>query len=296
MPVQASAERATAAVRADGARVAAIRNSLDANDPDSIAALGARAQGEVVACIEQLREAGRGGDFSECADLVRHLRNRLNQLDPSTLRTRTGLGGLFDSRGRRLKRFRKRFIVAVREAAAAASDLGARTRRMLEGGATLDALHDRTRAVVLEIEACIEAGRTRLAEMAPTAPADGDAAAPGPSLREQLSARLDALAGLRAVALNQLPLVRMAQNAGACAADALDKAMAAMAGWREDWGQALGMERPGRVRPDPEGLARARQAVEAVLDRAEATLEAARARLGEAEQRMVRNLRTARGD
>lgn len=296
MSVQASAERAPVTVRADGARVAAIRNSLDANDPDSVAALGARAEGEVVACIEQLREAGRGADFDECADLVRHLRARLDQLAPSALQTKRGLGGLFDSRGRRLKRFRERFVDVVREAAAGAADMSARTKRLVEGGAALDALHDRTRAVILEIDACIEAGRARLAEMAqPTQAEDGDAPALAPSLRDQLSARIETLAGLRAVALNQLPLVRMAQNAGACSADALDKAMTAVAGWREDWGQALAMDRRARVRPDPDWMAKARQAADEVLARAEATLAAARMRLGEADQRTARNLEAARG-
>lgn len=294
MPVQASAERATTAVRADGARVAAIRNSLDPNDPASVAALGARAQSEVTACIEQLREAGRDADFAECADLVRHLRARLDQLDPAALQTKRGLGGLFDSRGRRLKHFRERFVDVVREAAAGAADLSTRTKRLVENSGALDALHDRTRAVILEIDACIEAGRARLAEMADPAPAQ-DGEAPSPSLRDRLSARIETLTGLRAVALNQLPLVRMAQNAGACSADALNKAMAAVASWREDWGQALGMDRRARVRPDPDWLTRARQTVAEVLDRAEATLASARTRLGEADQRMARNLEAARG-
>lgn len=261
----------------DGGRVAAIRNTLSLDDADSIAAFGERPRRDILACLEQIA-GGAETDLDDCADAVGHLRRRLAELDPAQLAAPAGLAGLFSTRGGRLERFRDRFVDTVRALASAGGDLKARLARLDGRGQSLNAAHEQLRAAIHELDAHIEAGRARL---------EGEAEADDPaSPQVRLATRLGALTGLRAAALSQLPVVRMAQNADAYAAEAAAAGLKATIIWRDEWGEALGMDRRRRIRPDTVWLGQARQDADEALARAEIALGAARARRTEAETRL----------
>lgn len=314
----------------DPGRVAAIRNSLDVNDPAELAAFGDRARREVTASVDRLLAEVRTGDLVEASVVLGHARDELALLDPAALEPRRGLAGLFDSRGRRLKRLRAAFRRAEPALEAFAADLGERGQSLRRRSEALDTLHAQTRAFILELDAYLEAGRARLPEASREAPepepvpvpqaaepatadaadappatgAGADAETPAPerpaevgplpppllSPYERLEARLAAMGAVRAAALRQLALVRMAQNADLPAVARLATAGEAVARWRADWTEGLGLQarRPRRIRADATRLASEKVALEGVLTGIEQSLAGARARRAEAAERMER--------
>lgn len=307
----------------DAGRVAAIRNSLDVNDPAELAAFGDRARREVTASVDRLLAEVRTADLLEASTVIGHCRDELALLDPAALEPRRGLAGLFDSRGRRLKRMRDVFRRVEPLLTDLAAELGQRAESLARRSTALDALHEQTRAFILELDAYLAAGRDRLPEASREAPepepepepaplpetaeAPADAAGeagdepdrpaergplPPPLLspHERLERRLQAMAGVRAAALRQLALVRMAQNADLPAVARLRSAPAAVARWSADWTEGLGLDRrrPRRIRADGGRLAEEKAALETALAAVERSLADARARRAEAAERMER--------
>lgn len=309
----------------DAGRVAAIRNSLDVNDPAELAAFGDRARREVTASVDRLLAEVRTGDLSEASTVIGHCRDELALLDPATLEPRRGLAGLFDSRGRRLKRMREAFRRVEPMLTDLAAELGQRAESLARRSSALDALHEQTRAFILELDAYLAAGRDRLPEASREAPepepepepqpepgpepgpepaeaaAGEEGAADRPAERgplpppllspyERLERRLQAMAGVRAAALRQLALVRMAQNADLPAVARLRSSPAAVARWSADWTEGLGLDRrrPRRIRADSGRLAEEKAALETALAAVERSLADARARRAEAAERMER--------
>ncbi len=265
----------------DAGRVAAIRNTLTLDDVQSVAGFGVQARRDVLACLEQAIEAGET-ELNDCVELLARLRGRMAGLDPAALASPGGLAGLFSTRGGRLERFRDRFVEAVRALASTSAEIRPLLARVETRGQTLDAVHDRLRAVIQEIDACLEAGRARRAEAG-----DGEAAT-------VLDQRLADLGALRGAALAQLPVLRMAQNADGFGAEAARAAIRAAVVWRDEWGEALGMERRRRIRPDLVWLNQARQDADEALARAEVALSTARARRAGAGDRLRQAAEAAR--
>lgn len=301
----------------DAGRVAAIRNSLDVNDPAELNAFGDRARREVTASVDRLLAEVRTADLLEASTVIGHCRDELAQLDPATLEPRRGLAGLFDSRGRRLKRMRETFRRVLPLITDLASELGERAESLARRSAALDTLHEQTRAFILELDAYLAAGHDRLPEASREAPGPDPAPEPEPapetaaeavegegerpaergplpepplSPYERLERRLQAMAGVRAAALRQLALVRMAQNADLPAVTRLRGAPEAVARWARDWTEGLGLDRrrPRRIRADVARLAAEKAALEEALAAIERSLADARARRSEAAERMER--------
>ncbi|RZJ75926.1 MAG: hypothetical protein EON88_36485, partial [Brevundimonas sp.] len=90
----------------DRARADALRETLDAEPADRF---GEAARTALVAAADRLVAEARSRDLGDCQDLLLHVRALLDAMDPRQLQTRGGLAGLFDSRGRRLKLFRRKF-------------------------------------------------------------------------------------------------------------------------------------------------------------------------------------------
>ena len=102
----------------------------------------------------------------------------------------------------------------------------------------------------------------------------------------RLRARLADLESARASALQQLPLVRMAQNTDGFLADAMEQAQAGLARWRDDWRQMLGAHGQRGFRANIPMLAEAKLAVLDAVRQAQARLADGRGRRAEAEERM----------
>lgn len=132
-----------------------------------------------------------------------------------------------------------------------------------------------------------------VAEAPPPEPA---AINPGLAVPHPLAARLDALVAARNAALRQLPLVRLAQNADCRVPDRLKSVGEAVTGWREEWGDALGVngKRTKRIKPDQVWLARERESLVGLIDAADRDIAAARERRVEAETRMETVAETVR--
>lgn len=144
----------------DADRTAAIRDAIDLNDPDLGQTFGERARLEVLTLIERLLAETRAGDLGECAVLLTHVRERLAPLDPSALQP----AGWFDSRGRRLKRFRADFLAAVHGVSDTVGDIVDRGGGLDRREAALEQLWTETRTAISELDAYIAAGQARLAE------------------------------------------------------------------------------------------------------------------------------------
>lgn len=140
---------------ADPDRVAALRHEA-LTDPDD--AFAERALAGLRGAVERLLAEARHSDFVEAADLIRHARHLLAGLDPRMLEPRKGLGGLFDSRGRRLKRFRAEYLAAAASAADTAASLADRGASAARRSAALETLHAEARRVIAEADAAIAAG------------------------------------------------------------------------------------------------------------------------------------------
>lgn len=271
----------------DAARVAAIRDGIDIHDPVAAETFGEAARVDVENALARLADAG-GAELADCADMLNQAEARLQALSPSALETRRGLAGLFDSRGRRLQGFRGAFQAAQSALADIGADLSRRAQAATGGVEAIDGLHADLQARVLELDALIAAGLSRLAATPRVVLNDGaDGTAPPPSAADIMEARLGQLADLRNAAVRRLPLARMMQNAGRTVPSRLAAAEAAFTAWKDHWTQELGLEgrRPRRVRPDVTGLTQSRDAVLKDISQCRAALAAANARQAEIEAR-----------
>lgn len=273
-----TAERPFAAVPApDADRVSTIRVDLDPARPDTFGAFAEPARESLRSACEALVDDRGGRAADEAAERLSAICDAARGLNPQSLTPRRGLVGLFDSRGRRLKRMREAFLATDQRLAGLAEELGARVSALKARAEALEPRQEALRAPIVELGAWLEAGRQRLAD----APDDGSEGEASP--RRQLSDRLERLAAGRVAALGQLPLVRILQNADASAAQRLEGAAAAVQAWRDDWRKALGLEgkRRRKVQPEPSTLA-------SLTDRLDATARRARAALDEGRQRRAR--------
>lgn len=259
----------------DAARVEALDAAFDGAAVETFAE---PARAAAVERLERALAAVRTGDLTEAAAQLTHARQTLDGLRPEALEPRRGLAGLFDSRGRRLKRFREAWARAAATLSEVAADLSGRVAGAARRSGVLDGVWSELRDAVADLDAHLLVAVRRLSAPSP----EGDAPPP-------LAARHATLDACRAAALSALPLLRSAQNADARAAERLKACAEGVAAWRDDWKDALGLSgrRPRKVRPDRERLLRLRDDLLARIDRALAELTAARARRAEVEARLA---------
>ena len=260
----------------DAARVAEIDAAWD---DAQVEAFAEPARLAAVERIERALAAARTGDLTEASAQLTHARSVLEGLDPNALEPRRGLGGLFDSRGGRLKRFRETWGRAAAGLTETAKELSGRVEGAGQRSGALDTAWTEIRDAMVDLDAHLAAAAGRQAGHTPT---EGDAPHP-------LAARRATLENCRAATLQSLPLIRSAQNADARAAEALKACTDGLASWREDWKDALGLnaKRPKTIRPDRERMGKARADLQARIDRALAELTASRSRRAEVEARMA---------
>lgn len=268
----------------DAARVAEIEAGWDEAGAQAFAE---PARAAAVERFDRAFTAIRTGDLAGAAERLDEVRSVLNSLNPDALEPRSGLAGLFDSRGKRLKRFRENWRGAIAGLTGAAEGLSEPIADADRRATALDGVWAEVRDTVAELDAHLSVAASRLNGAAPTEDA-GD---------RPLKARSEALDACRAAALQTLSLIRVAQNADARAAGSLKTSVEAVTAWRDDWRDALGLagKRPKKVRPDPERLVRSRGIVLARIDRALAELNTARARRAEVEGRMAELRATLQG-
>jgi uncharacterized protein YaaN involved in tellurite resistance len=224
----------------------------------------------------------RSRDLSELSDVLRQAGDVVKSLEPAML-TPTGMASMFGGRARRLAWFRGRYEAAARTLDAITNDLRTRATQVERKGQSLNHLHEQARAFILELDAHLEAGKTRSAEVLSHG---SDAAG---EIADRLGARLGSLEDLRARAVQQLPLVRMVQNIDAPVSETVEHAAAAITTWKADWADRLGMhlDQRAKMRPDEGGLDQTKADLLKALDGANATLADARSRRGEAEREMT---------
>ncbi len=259
----------------DAARVAGIHAAYD---EATAHAFGEPARAAAVERLERALAAARVGDLAGVADSLAGVRSLIEALQPRALEPRRGLAGLFDSRGKRLKRFRETY----RDAAARLTDSAALpewVQAAARRSGALETVWSELRDAVADLDAHLAAATRRLTGHAP--------AEDGPP--HPLEARKATLDACRAAALQSLPLIRSAQNADARASEALRTCGEGLTTWRDDWREALGLsgKRPRRIRPDAERLARSRDQVLARLDRTLAELKALGARRNDVAGRLA---------
>jgi uncharacterized protein YaaN involved in tellurite resistance len=278
---------APVAPQADASRVAAIRNSLDLKDVEGF---GEKARRAVGASVERLHAEVKTRDLSDLSDVLRRAGDAVQALEPALL-TPTGMAAMFGGRKRRLNWFRNRFDQASRSLDNLTTELRDRAQKIERKTQSLNTLHEQARSFILELDAHLEAGRVRGAE----ALAQGTDKAAEAAAR--LKRRIGDLEGMRLKAVQQLPLVRMVQNVDAPVGDAVEHAAAAIAAWKTDWSERLGLQLDprARIRPDEGGLAEAKSKLLASLDAIEKALAEARARRSEAESELEQAAKSAKG-
>ena len=260
----------------DPARLDGIDAAFDAT---AAHAFGDPARAAAVERIGRALTTARADSLEATASALSLLRTRIEALRPDALEPRRGLTGLFDSRGKRLNRFREQF----RDAADHLTDSGAAVAERIEGAArraaSLDAVWAEIRDAVVDLDAHLAVAARRLYGHAP---AEDGAVHP-------LEARKAALDACRAAALQSLPLIRGAQNADARTSGTLKACADGFVAWRDDWRDALGLsgKRPRRIRPDKERLARSRDQVLARLDTTLSDLTTLGARRADVERRLA---------
>ncbi|CAN5136508.1 hypothetical protein BH10PSE2_BH10PSE2_05000 [soil metagenome] len=232
---------------------------------------GEDARKVLIAVTDRVRAEMRSGELTEALAVLHHLRAGLDSLHPSALVTRRGIGGLFDSRKRRLKNFRLRFAEATRTLSESLDDLQVRIGAMTRRSSVMDRLWADMRRAIVEADAFVAAAFTD----APTTEIG-----PGHSGHR--------LADARDAGLRVLPQVRVAQNADGLAAHRLKLACDAMLEWHHEWSAGLGVgpKRAKVSRPDNDRLATSRDTVLAMLDAATREVDVARQRRLEADARI----------
>ncbi len=260
-------------------------------------AFGAGVHNDLASTLERIASEARHGDFSEAMDLLRHARSRLEALNPGDLEPR----GWFDSRSKRLKRFRAAFQDCADALTHAATELDDRAQRMLRRVDSLETLGGQARAQIIDLDAHVEAART-----APRAAPEGLSAAVDDLSRavaeeeaggtDSWDNRASALMSVRDAGVRQLPVLRSAQNIAAATPAAVKAACASVSTWRSEWTGALGLagRRPRKVKPDLTVLRRTQGALVSDIDRATAALEQARARNADVEHRLDTAAKAAR--
>ncbi len=224
----------------------------------------------VIAGCESLNQTCQGADADFIRGQLDDLRARVASVRPADLTPRTGLGGLFDSRKKRLARFRHH----VTDLAPSISTAAVKLRDAAAGlGRRNGALNEQHQGLLTAI--------TELDEALMAFPERADPARDG--------------------GLKHLPLTRMVQNVDARLAETAGQVAEAAMGWRDDLLKALGADGKKltplrRVHPDQGALNQACEALLSVIDRAEAGLTAAKARRDEVMARLDRTLAAARGD
>ena len=232
------------------------------------------------AAVDRIRAEMRGGELTECHAVLGHLRSSLDALAPSDLSKPRGLAGLFDSRKRRLKRFRERFAQATRTLAESLDDLQVRRGAVERRSGFADQLWTGLRNAVVEADAHALAA----------------AVAAGDDAETPMARKAQSLAGARDAAIRVLPQVRVAQNADAAAAARIAAVSDALMEWHVEWRSALGMDRQDkrgrsrtpseRLRPDQDRLNAARDTALAMIEATTRELELARKRRLEADGRI----------
>jgi hypothetical protein len=260
----------------DAARVAEIEAGWDEAGAHAFAE---PARAAAVEGVDRTFAAIRTGDLANAAGRLDEARSILTGLNPAALEPRRGFAGLFDSRGKRLKRFRNDWRGAAARLTDSAEWLAEPIADADRRATALDGVWTEVRDAVAELDAHLSVAAGHLKDAVPTED-EGD---------RPLKTRSDALEACRAAALQTLSIIRIAQNADARAAGSLKTCMEAVTAWRDDWRDALGLagKRPKKVRPDPERLVRSRGVLLARIDRALAELATARARRAEVEGRMA---------
>ena len=259
----------------DAAQVDAIHDAYQDEQADAFAEPARLA---AIQTIERAMSAARTGDLTEAHARLTHARSVLESLRPEALEPRRGLGGLFDSRGRRLKVFRAAYVRAAASVDEVARDLTGWIEGAGRRSGALDGAWGEVRDAVVDLDTHLAAAARRLTGHVPV---EGQ---PHP-----LEARKATLDACRTAAVAALPLLRNAQNTDARFADLLKPCAEGAAAWREDWKEALGLSgrRPRKVRPDRERLLRLRDDLLARIDRALAGITAARDRRAGVEARLA---------
>lgn len=259
----------------DAARVEAIDAALDEAQVDSFAE---SARAAAVERLERALAAVRTGDLTEAVAQLTHARQTLDALHPEALEPRRGLAGLFDSRGRRLKRFREAYNRAAASLSGVAADLSGRIEGAARRSGVLDGVWGEIRDAVADLDAHLLVAARRMSGH----PAEGDEPHP-------LAARRATLDACRTSAVSALPLLRRAQNADARASERLRACADGVAAWRDDWKDALGLSgrRPKKVRPDRERLLRLRDDLLGRIDAALGELTIGRERRTDVERRLA---------
>lgn len=260
----------------DAARVDQIDASYDAHTAQ---AFGEPARATAVGGVEQAIAAARAGDPGGIAAALADARGRVEALRPQALEPRRGLAGLFDSRGKRLKRLREAFHDTTSRLTDGAAAVGTAVDGAARRSGALDAVWNELRAAVTDLDAHIAVAARRLTGHAS---AEDDTAHP-------LQGRTETLDACRAAALQSLSLIRGAQNADARTMEALQLCTDGLAAWREDWRDALGLsgKRPRRIRPDQDRLTRSRDQALARIDRTLGELASLAARRADVERRLA---------
>ena len=276
--------RSIAAPAADASRVAAIRNKLDFRSNSEIASFGERARKDVLAGIERLLAEVRTNPLGDAVDKLKAAQGRIEKLDPSELEPRGGLDNLFNGRTARLHRVRRAFESTGHALQELSADLGARAQKIERQSGALNGLHEQARALILELDAYLDAGRARLAEAKTAPPVEAKAGEASPA--DRLAARLEDLDRARSAALHQLPLVRVVQNAEAFVAEDLGRARASLDAWRVSWSELLGVGKGDRIRPHIPALAESKLKAVQSLGRTLGGLADHNARRADGEARM----------
>ena len=260
----------------DAARVDQIDASYDAHTAQ---AFGEPARATAVGGVEQAIAAARAGDPGGIAAALADARGRVEALRPQALEPRRGLAGLFDSRGKRLKRLREAFHDTTSRLTDGAAAVGTAVDGAARRSGSLDTVWNELRAAVTDLDAHIAVAARRLTGHAS---AEDDTAHP-------LQGRTETLDACRAAALQSLSLIRGAQNADARTMEALQLCTDGLAAWREDWRDALGLsgKRPRRIRPDQDRLTRSRDQALARIDRTLGELASLAARRADVERRLA---------
>ncbi|MEH6663727.1 MAG: hypothetical protein V7678_02655 [Brevundimonas sp.] len=224
----------------------------------------------VIAGCESLHQTCQGADAEFIRGQLDELRARVASVRPAELTPRSGLGGLFDSRKKRLSRFRHHVTDLAPAISTAAVKLRDAAAELARRNAALNEHHQGLLTAITELDEALMA-----------LPERADAARDG--------------------GLKHLPLTRMVQNVDARLAETAGQVAEAAMGWRDDLLKALGADgkklKPlGRVHPDQDAMGQACEALLSVIDRAEASLAAAAARRDEVMARLDRTLAAARGE
>jgi hypothetical protein len=224
----------------------------------------------VIAGCERLNQTCQGADADFIRGQLEDLRARVMTVRPAELTQRTGLGGLFDSRKKRLARFRDHVTDLAPSISTAAVKLRDAAAELARRNGALNEHHHGLLSAITELD-----------EVLMAFPERADAARDG--------------------GLKHLPLTRMVQNVDARLAETAGHVAEAAMAWRDDLLRSLGADGKKlaplrRVHPDQGVLNQACEALLSTIDRAEAALTAARTRRDEVMARLDRTLAATRGD